>query len=127
MVAVMMIGEVAEKTGFSVHTLRYYEKIGLLPEALRDAGGRRVYGPDVLVWLEFVERLKQIGMPIRDRVRYAELRALGDSTISERRELLRTYRDDLAKRVVSLSETLDVLDAKIATYDTVAKCNGASR
>tara|TARA_Y100000782_G_scaffold15268_1_gene15757 strand:- start:962 stop:1345 length:384 start_codon:yes stop_codon:yes gene_type:complete len=127
MAAVMMIGEVAEKTGFSVHTLRYYEKIGLLPEALRDAGGRRVYGPDVLVWLEFVERLKQIGMPIRDRVRYAELRALGDGTISERRELLRTYRDDLAKRVVSLSETLDVLDAKIATYDTAAKCNGASR
>ncbi len=123
----MMIGEVAEKTGFSVHTLRYYEKIGLLPEALRDAGGRRVYGPDVLVWLEFVERLKQIGMPIRDRVQYAEMRALGDSTISERRELLRTYRDDLAKRVVSLSETLDVLDAKIATYDAAAKCNGASR
>ena len=57
-------------------------------------------------------------MPIRDRVLYAKLRAEGDITIESRRRLLQTYRDALAKRVISLTETLDVLDAKIASYDT---------
>ncbi|WP_022734028.1 MerR family transcriptional regulator [Thalassospira lucentensis] len=114
----MMIGEVAEKSGFSVHTLRYYEKIGLLPTSHRDGGGRRSYDDDVLRWLEFLSRLKDLGMPIRDRVLYARLRTEGDSTIEARRRLLQTYRDALAKRVISLTETLDVLDAKIASYDT---------
>lgn len=117
----MMIGDVAEKSGFSVHTLRYYEKIGLLPEADRDAGGRRFYDPDVLRWLEFLGRLKDLGMPIRDRVLYAQMRAEGDSTIEARRALLQTYRDELAKRVASLSDTLDVLDAKIVSYDTTGR------
>lgn len=117
----MMIGDVAEESGFSVHTLRYYEKIGLLPEADRDAGGRRFYDRDVLRWLEFLGRLKDLGMPIRDRVLYAQMRAEGDSTIEARRALLQTYRDELAKRVASLSETLDVLDAKIASYDTTGR------
>ncbi len=57
-------------------------------------------------------------MPIRDRVLYARLRAEGDSTIEARRSLLQTYRDELATRIASLTETLDVLDAKIASYDT---------
>ncbi|HBU96486.1 MerR family transcriptional regulator [Thalassospira lucentensis] len=114
----MMIGEVAEKSGFSVHTLRYYEKIGLLPPSHRDRGGRRSYDDDVLRWLEFLGRLKDLGMPIRDRVLYAKLRAEGDITIESRRRLLQTYRDALAERVISLRETLDVLDAKIASYDT---------
>lgn len=114
----MMIGEVAEKSGFTIDTLRYYEKIGLLPRADRDAGGRRSYDHDVLRWLDFLGRLRDLGMPMRDRVLYARLRAEGDSTIEARRDLLQTYRDALAIRVASLTETLDVLDAKIANYDT---------
>lgn len=117
----MMIGEVAEKSGFSVHTLRYYEKIGLLPPSHRDSGGRRSFDDDVLRWLEFLGRLKDLGMPIRDRVLYARMRAEGDSTIEARRNLLQTYRDELAVRVASLTETLEVLDAKIASYDTTGR------
>ena len=114
----MMIGEVAEKSGFTIDTLRYYEKIGLLPRADRDAGGRRSYDQDILRWLDFLGRLRDLGMPISDRVLYARLRAEGDSTIEARRDLLQTYRDALAKRVANLTETLDVLDAKITSYDT---------
>ncbi|BDW95051.1 transcriptional regulator [Thalassospira tepidiphila] len=114
----MIIGEVAEKSGFSIDTLRYYEKIGLLPNADRDPGGRRFYDRDVLRWLDFLGRLRDLGMPIRDRVLYARLRAEGDSTTEARRSLLQIYRDELATRIASLTETLDVLDAKIANYDT---------
>jgi DNA-binding transcriptional MerR regulator len=117
-VPVMMIGEVAEKSGFTIDTLRYYEKIGLLPRADRDAGGRRSYDQDILRWLDFLGRLRDLGMPISDRVLYARLRAEGDSTVEARRDLLQTYRDALAKRVASLTETLDVLDTKITSYDT---------
>lgn len=123
----MMIGEVAEKSGFAVHTLRYYEKIGLLPQPGRDAGGRRSYDRDILVWLEFLGRLKDFGMPIRDRVLYAKMRAEGDQTIAARRALLSTYREELVNHIASLTETLGVLDDKIAIYDQVAATTNGSR
>ena len=61
----MKIGELAKRTGLSPHTIRYYERIGLLPFADRDAGGRRDYDESILTWIEFLGRLKTTGMPIR--------------------------------------------------------------
>lgn len=112
----MRIGELAKRTGLSAHTIRYYERIGLLPFADRDAGGRRNYDQSILVWIEFLDRLKTTGMPIREMLRYAKLRAAGDHTGPERRVLLEAHRDQLRTHVADLQACLLVLDTKIDSY-----------
>ncbi|MCX2721681.1 MerR family transcriptional regulator [Roseibium salinum] len=112
----MRIGELAQKSGLSADTLRYYEKIGLIPRPLRDGGGRRVYDAAVLRWIEFLDRLKATGMGIRDRLRYAHLRSKGNSSLTERRKLLEVHRVKVAGDLARLAETLDVLDEKIDLY-----------
>ncbi len=112
----MKIGDLAEKSGLSTDTLRYYEKIGLLPRPLRDAGGRRVYDAATLRWIAFLDRLKATGMGIRDRQRYAELRALGTASLTERREMLEEHREKVAGDIARLTEMLQVLDDKVVLY-----------
>ncbi|AMJ59172.1 MerR family transcriptional regulator [Bosea sp. PAMC 26642] len=112
----MKIGELAKRSGLSVYTIRYYERIGLLPYADRDDAKQRNYDPSILVWIEFLDRLKTTGMPIRDMLRYGKLRAQGDSTSSQRQELLEAHRDVVSARIASLQDSLSVLDAKIAGY-----------
>ncbi|SNY91863.1 DNA-binding transcriptional regulator, MerR family [Cohaesibacter sp. ES.047] len=112
----MKIGDLAAKTGLSVHTIRYYEKIGLLPDAHRDAGGRRQYGMEITNWLTFLKHLKTTGMGISRMVRYARLRAEGPHTATERRQMLEDQRADVQTQIRRLQETLPVLDKKIAIY-----------
>ncbi len=112
----MKIGELAERSGLSVHTLRYYKRIGLGPRADRDRSGRRDYDASMLAWLAFLERLKTTGMPIRERLRYARLRERGTSTAAERRRLLKAHRERVRAHVEALKACLLVLDAKIAGY-----------
>lgn len=112
----MRIGELARRSGFSVDTLRYYEKIGLIPKPARDPGGQRDFGAADLRWLRFLERLNATGMGIRDRLRYAALREQGDATAGARRDLLAAHRAAVAARIEELNETLVLLDDKIAGY-----------
>ena len=112
----MRIGDLAEKSGLTPDTLRYYEKIGLLPKPLRDAGGRRVYDQTILRWIDFLDRLKSTGMGIRDRLRYADLRTRGGASLTARREMLETHRRKVADDIARLTEMLDVLDDKIDLY-----------
>lgn len=113
----MMIGELARHSGLSVDTLRYYEKIGLVPPPLRDAGGRRVYDAAALRWLGFLERLKATGLGMRERIRYAELRVRpGVASVRERREMLEQHRDKVAADLQRLTDTLALLDDKVALY-----------
>ncbi len=112
----MKIGELARRTGLSAHTLRYYERIGLLPRALRDQSRQRAYDPSILAWIEFLTRLKTTGMPIREMLRYATLREQGAATTSERRILLEGHRQRVRADVAALQASLLVLDAKIAGY-----------
>lgn len=112
----MKIGELARRSGLSAHTIRYYERIGLLPRADRDAGGRRDYDAVILKWIEFLARLKTTGMPIRDMLRYAKLRELGDQTGPERRALLEEHRACVRAKVATLQACLLVLDTKIDGY-----------
>ncbi|GLK85234.1 MerR family transcriptional regulator [Ancylobacter defluvii] len=112
----MKIGELARRTGLSVYTLRYYERIGLLPRAGRDASRQRDYDASILTWIEFLGRLKTTGMPIRDMLRYAALRAEGEETAARRGELLRRHREAVRAHVGELQACLTVLDAKIAGY-----------
>jgi DNA-binding transcriptional MerR regulator len=112
----MKIGELARLSGLSGHTIRYYERIGLLPRAPRDRAGRRDYDAAILVWIEFLGRLKATGMPIREMLVYARLRAEGAGTIGARRALLAAHRAATRRRVAELQACLAVLDAKIAAY-----------
>lgn len=112
----MKIGDLARQTGLTAHTLRYYERIGLLPHALRDASGQRNYDASILTWIEFLGRLKTTGMPIRDMLRYAKLRARGAATEDARRVLLQQHRAKVQAHVAELQVCLTVLDTKIAGY-----------
>ncbi|AWN49302.1 MerR family transcriptional regulator [Methylobacterium terrae] len=112
----MKIGELAKRSGLSAHTIRYYEKIGLLPYASRDRSSRRDYDASILSWIAFLRRLKTTGMPIRDMLRYARLREGGGGTDAERRALLETHRDRVRAQVADLQACLLTLDAKIAGY-----------
>jgi DNA-binding transcriptional MerR regulator len=112
----MKIGELAKRSGFSAHTIRYYERIGLLPYADRDSSNQRDYDASILTWMEFLGRLKTTGMPIRDMLRYARLRDGGVSTESERRKLLVEHRARVRADVEELQACILVLDTKIAGY-----------
>lgn len=112
----MKIGELAAISGLSAHTIRYYERIGLMPAASRSRSGHRSYDPQTLVWIEFLGRLKTTGMPIRDMLRYAKLRELGPASEAERQALLMAHRDTVRAHVDDLTACLAVLDAKIAGY-----------
>jgi DNA-binding transcriptional MerR regulator len=112
----MKIGELAKRTGLSAYTIRYYERIGLLPYADRDQSSQRDYDASILIWIEFLGRLKATGMPIRDMLRYAALRERGIGTEAERRELLVQHRERVRARVAEMQDSLRVLDTKIAGY-----------
>lgn len=109
------IGEFSKLTGLGIHTLRYYEHEGLItPE--RNFNNRRCYSDKDLAWIEFIKRLKDTGMPIQEIRHYAELRAAGDSTLSERMEMLDHHRQALNEQIVRLQEHKKKLDEKIEFY-----------
>lgn len=112
----MKIGELARRSGLSAHTIRYYERIGLLPYADRDRSRQRDYDASILIWIEFLRRLKTTGMPIRDMLRYAALRERGAGTEAERRALLEQHRERVRAHAAELDACLLVLDTKIAGY-----------
>ena len=112
----MKIGDIAGQTGLTAHTIRYYERIGLLPFAPRDSTGQRVYDASILTWIEFLGRLKTTGMSIQEMLRYAGLRAQGAATEEARCKLLTEHRDQVRLKVAELQACLLVLDNKIAGY-----------
>lgn len=113
----MKIGELAAKTGLSAHTIRYYERIGLLPFAIRDASGHRSYDASILKWVDFLSRLKATGMPIRDMQLYARLHEEGQSTNDQRQRLLIEHRIRVRSHMAELQASLLVLDEKIDGYN----------
>ena len=110
------IAQAAERSGLSIDTLRYYERIGLVDPPARDSGGRRSYSDDDLSWLEFLTKLRTTGMPIRLMREYAQLRHKGLATASRRKQLLHDHRADVRQRIAELQECLAVLDYKIDNY-----------
>ncbi len=112
----MKIGELSNRTGLSIDTIRYYERIGLLPKPRRAASGHRDYDSDILIWIAFLGRLKTTGMPLGEMITYARLRAEGPQTASARRALLERHRDLVRANIAQLTACLTVLDDKIAGY-----------
>ncbi|MFI6506967.1 MerR family transcriptional regulator [Streptosporangium sp. NPDC050855] len=112
------IQEASRTSGLSAHTLRYYERIGLIHQVDRSVSGHRVYTEPDLDWLVFLTRLRSTGMPIADMCHYAELRRRGPETSAERRRILAAHRERVRERIARLTEDLGVLDMKIEMYDT---------
>jgi DNA-binding transcriptional MerR regulator len=110
------ISEVVAFTGLTAHTLRWYERIGLMPHVDRSHTGQRRFTNRDLDWLAFVGKLRLTGMPVADMVRYAELVREGEHTFEARQELLEQTRRDVRSRIAELQDTLAVLDHKIGFY-----------
>lgn len=110
------ISEVVAFTGLTAHTLRWYERIGLMPHVDRSHTGQRRFSNRDLGWLAFVGKLRLTGMPVADMVRYAELVREGEHTFEARQELLEQTRRDVLTRIAELQDTLAVLDHKIEFY-----------
>lgn len=121
------ISEVAALTGLSAHTLRWYERIGLMPHVDRSHTGQRRYRNRDLDWLELVGKLRLTGMPVADMVRYAELVREGDHTYAERFALLKATREDVLARIAELQGTLAVLDRKIDVYADAGRVPASER
>ena len=118
MVVTYAIAQAAQRTGLSIDTLRYYERIGLVDPPARDSGGRRTYTDEDLGWLEFLTKLRTTGMPIRMMREYAQLRRHGAMSAGRRKQILVEHRKDVLERIADLQACLEVLNYKITHYET---------
>jgi DNA-binding transcriptional MerR regulator len=122
----LSIDQAAERMGLSKHTLRYYEREGLLHEIAKGANGHRVYTEDDLGWVKFLQLLRGTGMPIREMKQFVELTQAGDHTIEERVEVLTRYRVSLTARMEADRESLQFLERKIDYYSGVLELEQAT-
>jgi DNA-binding transcriptional MerR regulator len=112
----LTIEQVAQRSGLSAHTLRYYERAGLLDPVGRASSGHRRYAAHDLAWIEFLTRLRTTGMSIQQMQRFADLRRRGDATIAERLSLLEEHQRTVQARIDDLQRNLDAITAKIIDY-----------
>ena len=119
----MTIAEVSEKYNLSQDTLRYYERIGLIPPVNRNKGGMRSYTEEDCKWVDFIKCMRQsAGLPIEVLIEYVSLFREGDETLETRKNLLIEQRDRLAEKIEEMTNTLVRLDDKILRYDqTISK------
>ncbi len=113
----LTIADAARRTGVSAHTLRYYERAGLVVTRVdRTSGGRRRYRQLDLDWIKICTKLRATGMPIRTIRRYADLVAAGRGNEPERLALLEEHRAEVLARLAELQENLELIDHKIGVY-----------
>ncbi|KZN14758.1 MerR family transcriptional regulator [Marinomonas sp. TW1] len=112
----MQVSEFSQLTGVSSHTLRYYEKIGLLKNVRRNASGHRDYAEKDLAWMAFIQRLKATGMSLDNIQRYSEYREQGDVSLVARKQLLEVHKSQLESYIQSQQSHLAALQDKINHY-----------
>ena len=113
----MKIAEVSERYAISSDTLRYYERIGLIPQVNRNGSGIRDYNENDIRRVEFIKCMRRAGLPIEILIEYIALVQQGDQTIEARKEILIEQRAMLAARMQEMQATLDLLDYKISVYE----------
>ncbi|MDR3585977.1 MAG: MerR family transcriptional regulator [Desulfosporosinus sp.] len=113
----MMIAEVSGKFGLSQDTLRYYERIGLIPSVNRNKSGIRDYTEEDCKWVEFIKCMRSAGLPIEVLIEYVGLFQQGDTTIDARKELFIEQRKQLLTRMEDMQKTLERLNYKIESYE----------
>lgn len=109
----LSIGEVAERTGLSIHTLRYYDELGLLPHVQRAENGHRVFGEGVLGWIHIVKCLRATHMPLSDIQRFTQLAHQECDTVTQQRELLEAHRRVVEQRMCAVHAAIALIDDKI--------------
>lgn len=113
----MTIAEVSRKLDLSPDTLRYYERVGLIPNVNRTGGGIRDYTEEDCRWIEFIKCMRHVGLPIEVLIEYVTLFQQGDQTIESRKNLLKEQREKLKERITEMQRTLDRLNTKIERYE----------
>ena len=114
----LTIAEAAEQTGLTAHTLRYYERDGLMRTPVRrSASGHRAYDEADLAWITLISKLRATGMPIRDVKRYADLVRAGAGNEAERLELLRAHRERVLRQLDEVRDHLSAIDHKVELYE----------
>jgi DNA-binding transcriptional MerR regulator len=115
----LTIQEAADATGLSAHTLRYYERIGLIHPINREENTRRCYTVDDVGWIDFLLKLRATGMSIKDMQRYAKLQRQGDKTLPQRVEMLKSLRDKVELHIDEMNQHLNLIHYKIDYYSKV--------
>lgn len=110
------IQELANETGVTAHTLRYYERIGLVTSVPRTESGHRQYGISHFDKVQFIRRLRSTGMPIRQVLRYFELVEKGDSTVLERLQIMEAHKEAIEANISELEQNLEKIEYKICFY-----------
>jgi|tagenome__1003787_1003787.scaffolds.fasta_scaffold20899427_2 DNA-binding transcriptional MerR regulator len=118
-------GQVAEQTGFSIDTLRYYERVGLLEDIERNSGGQRVFSEEDVSWLMILRCLRETGMPIQRMVRFAELARGGEETIPERITVLQEHDREVDAKIAQLRDEQEHIRGKIDYYQGVLRDRAA--
>jgi DNA-binding transcriptional MerR regulator len=113
----MKIAEVSERYSISSDTLRYYERIGLIPPVNRNESGIRDYNEVDVRRVEFIKCMRSAGLPIEVLIEYVGLVQQGDKTMEARKEILKEQREQLLARMKEMQETLDLLNYKISVYE----------
>mgnify|MGYP000373764942 FL=1 len=115
----MTIGEISQEIGLSVDTLRYYERIGLLPPVPRNAAGIRNYDEYFVNFINFIKKLKASGMSLEHIIDYIRLAEMGDATIQERKKLLAEARETLLDKINSLQLVAELADYQLRNYENL--------
>jgi len=115
----MNIQTFSKLTNVSAHTIRYYEKIGLIKQVERNTSGHRYFTQKDVLWVEFIKRLKDTGMPLKQILTYAELREQGESTSLDRMQMLELHAQALQEKIALEQLNLEMLRAKIVHYDEI--------
>ena len=113
----MTIAEVSRKYDISADTLRYYERIGLIPPVPRTRGGLRDYGEESCGWIQLMKCMRAAGVQIEALIEYVDLFQQGDATLDARKALLVEQRDQLVSRMAEMQATLDLLNQKLDRYE----------
>ncbi|CCY78761.1 MerR family transcriptional regulator [Brachyspira aalborgi] len=113
----MTIAEVSKKVNLSADTLRYYERIGLIPEVNRTESGIRNYTEEDLGWIEFSKCMRNAGMSIEALIEYIKLYKKGDVTLEARKQLLISQKDVIKERLEEIQNTFDRINYKIKNYE----------
>lgn len=117
----MTIKEVSQKYNISSDTLRYYERVGMIPPVTRTAGGIRDYGESDLGWVELALCMRGAGLPVEAMIEYVKLCQQGDSTIEARMHLLKEQMETLLEQKAQIESTIKRLDFKISRYEEAVK------
>ncbi|MCM3785050.1 MerR family transcriptional regulator [Neobacillus mesonae] len=113
----MLISEVSEKFDLPQDTLRYYERIGLIPRVTRNKSGIRDYSEEDCKWVEFIKCMRGAGLPVEMLIEYVGLFQQGDETLESRKELLVEQRNHLAIKMEEMRQVLERLSDKITRYE----------